>query len=152
MQTSANAAEHTDEQRAQEAFLRGLLVGYRCKVAETAEEVAAALEVRRAVYHAEIGYDVPIPDEYDGRSWFLIAQDMETGDTVGTIRITPRSEGPVVVKPDGAGGGRGVLATSDRGQAADWGTRCFEGAFGRSASTVITEEVVAGARWSVTAV
>jgi len=47
------------------------------------------------VYQGGCGYDVPVPDEYDGRSWLLLAENEETGEAVGTMRITPRSAGPL---------------------------------------------------------
>jgi hypothetical protein len=57
--------------------------------------VARALEVRRKVYVEEAGYDIPVPDQYDFWSWLLIAEDVRTGEVVGTLRLTPRSEGPL---------------------------------------------------------
>jgi N-acyl-L-homoserine lactone synthetase len=72
-----------------------LLDGYRFRVAETAEEFAAALELRREVYCGDFGYEIPVPDEYDHRSWLLIAESVDTGEIVGTMRITPREYGPV---------------------------------------------------------
>jgi hypothetical protein len=75
--------------------LRGLLRGYRFRLCETAADVERALAVRRRVYGEECGYDVPIPDLYDARSWHLIAEDAATGTAVGSMRLTPRSEGPI---------------------------------------------------------
>lgn len=92
MQTTELAGTSNDPQ-AEKLFLEGLLEGYRFFVAQTPEEVAQALEIRRRIYHDEVGYDVAIPDEYDHRSWFLLAEEIETGKRVGTIRLTPRTEG-----------------------------------------------------------
>jgi hypothetical protein len=52
-----------------------------------------ALEVRRVVYRGA-GYDIPAPDRYDSRSWLLVARHLESGETVGSMRITPRFTGP----------------------------------------------------------
>lgn len=75
--------------------LARLLAGYRFRVCETAEDAERALDVRRRVYVDECGYDVPIPDEYDARSWFLIAEHADTGEAVGSIRVTSRGAGPL---------------------------------------------------------
>lgn len=75
--------------------LGSLFEGYRFYVAEDAETVARALEVRRQVYVENFGYDLPVPDEYDHRSWLLVAEHVETGEIVGTMRVTPREYGPV---------------------------------------------------------
>ncbi len=75
--------------------LRGLLRGYRFRLCETGDDVARALAVRRRVYGDECGYAVPIPDVYDARSWLLVAEDAATGTAVGSMRLTPRSEGPI---------------------------------------------------------
>jgi hypothetical protein len=72
-----------------------LLDGFRFRVCETAVQAASAIEVRRRVYRESAGYDVPVPDDVDPRSWLLMAEDVETGRTVGTVRITPRSAGPL---------------------------------------------------------
>ena len=72
-----------------------LLRGYRFRVCTDPASFAAALDVRRRVYQAGCGYDVPVPDEYDGRSWLLLAEHEESGEAVGTMRITPRSAGPL---------------------------------------------------------
>jgi len=95
MQTPTETATTVDDPQAQQLFLEGLLEGYRFFVAQTPEDVAQALEIRRQVYHEEVGYDVAIPDEYDHRSWFILAEEIETGKRVGTIRLTPRTEGPL---------------------------------------------------------
>lgn len=75
--------------------LRGLLRGYRFRLCETEGDVSRALAVRRRVYADECGYDVPIPDAYDARSWLLLAEHMGTGETVGSLRLTPRVAGPI---------------------------------------------------------
>ncbi|MGH9363353.1 MAG: GNAT family N-acyltransferase, partial [Thermoanaerobaculia bacterium] len=75
-------------------LLPQLLRGYRFAVCTTAEAAARALEVRRQVYVNGNGYSVPVPDEYDARSWFLLAEDVATGQAVGSMRLTPRLAGP----------------------------------------------------------
>ncbi|HYR97182.1 MAG TPA: hypothetical protein VEM57_10620 [Candidatus Binatus sp.] len=70
-----------------------LLRGYRFTVCDTPAAFEAALEVRRGVYNGACGYDVPVPDPYDARSWLLLAEHVESGETAGTMRITPRSLG-----------------------------------------------------------
>ena len=70
-----------------------LLKGYRFSVCDTPEKVAAALDVRRRVYVDGVGYDVPVPDAYDHRSWLLVAEDAATGQAVGCMRLTPRFAG-----------------------------------------------------------
>lgn len=85
------AGSARDESR-ETGYLSDLLEGYRFRTAESEEDVESVLAVRRVCYGK---YDVPIPDEYDQRSWFLMAECKDTGRTVGTIRITPRSEGPM---------------------------------------------------------
>lgn len=76
-------------------FVAGILQGFRFRVCQTSEDWEAALEIRRSVYRESCGYEVPIPDEYDGRSWLFIAEDVATGAAVGTMRVTPRYSGPV---------------------------------------------------------
>src|SRR5262249_17941419 len=49
----------------------------------------------RRVYVDLCGYDVPVPDGYDSRSWLLVAEDAESGQPVGSMRITPRTHGPL---------------------------------------------------------
>jgi N-acyl-L-homoserine lactone synthetase len=71
----------------------GLLDGFRFTVCATTDEVARALAVRRRVYVGAAGYDVPIPDAYDARSWLLAAEDTTSGRIVGTMRVTPRFAG-----------------------------------------------------------
>ncbi len=80
---------------ATDSYLDTLLKGYRFRVAETAEEFAAALELRREVYCGDFVYEVPVPDAYDHRSYLLIAECEETGEIVGTMRVTPRALGPL---------------------------------------------------------
>jgi hypothetical protein len=82
------SAAHEDD-----AFKRGLLAGYRFSICDTPEAITRAIEVRRRVYVQGNGYDVPVPDAYDPRSWFLLAEDLETGLACGTVRLTPRSAG-----------------------------------------------------------
>ena len=72
-----------------------VLGDYRFRVCADPESFAAALAVRRRVYNDSCGYDVPIPDSYDERSWLLLAEHVPTGEAVGTMRITPRSVGPI---------------------------------------------------------
>ena len=72
-----------------------LLDGFRFRVCETAADATRAIEVRRRVYRDASGYTVPVPDDVDARSWLLIAEDVESGRAVGTVRITPRSAGAI---------------------------------------------------------
>lgn len=81
--------------RRRDGRLRGLLHGYRFRLCETAADIERALAVRRRVYGEECGYRVAIPDVYDGRSWLLLAEDARTGQAVGSLRLTPRAEGPI---------------------------------------------------------
>jgi hypothetical protein len=76
-----------------EDLFSGMLGGFRFRVCDDAESIARALEVRRKVYVEGAGYDIPVPDEYDTWSWLLIAEDVQTGEAVGTMRLTPRAEG-----------------------------------------------------------
>lgn len=70
-----------------------LLDGFRFRVAQTAEDATRAIAVRRRVYRESSGYDVPVPDDVDARSWLLMAEDVQSGRVVGTVRITPRAAG-----------------------------------------------------------
>jgi N-acyl-L-homoserine lactone synthetase len=70
-----------------------LLEGYRFSVCRTPEACARALEVRRQIYVGNIGYEIPVPDSYDARSWLLLAEHVESGRAVGTMRLTPRFGG-----------------------------------------------------------
>jgi N-acyl-L-homoserine lactone synthetase len=70
-----------------------LLRGYRFSVCGHAAEFEAGLAVRREVYNGTCGYEVPVPDAYDERSWLLIAEHVDSGKAIGTMRITPRSVG-----------------------------------------------------------
>ena len=90
MQTAEIRNEQSDA-----ALFVEMLRDFRFRVCTDAESVAKALEVRRAVYVEENGYDIPVPDQYDFWSWLLIAEDVRTGEVVGTMRLTPRSEGPL---------------------------------------------------------
>jgi len=83
---------HSDRQP---DVLPGLLRGYRFAVCESSAAAGRALEVRREVYVRGLGYDVPVPDTYDYRSWLLTAEDEATGRIVGTLRVTPRFAGPL---------------------------------------------------------
>src|SRR5438128_5036455 len=89
---NAYSAPRPDKQRT--IFTR-LLRGYRFSVCADAASVARALEVRRQVYRGACGYEVPVPDEYDSRSWLLLAEDVRSGEAVGSMRVTPRSAGPL---------------------------------------------------------
>jgi N-acyl-L-homoserine lactone synthetase len=82
----------TDDQN---SVIPDLLRGYRFSLCADAESAARALAVRRQVYVDGVGYRVPVPDEYDHRSWLLLAEDMTTGQAVGTMRLTPRLAGPL---------------------------------------------------------
>jgi N-acyl-L-homoserine lactone synthetase len=75
--------------------LAAVLEGYRFYVATDPDTFARALAVRRQVYVENFGYDVPVPDEYDHRSWLLVAEHLASGEIVGTMRLTPRAFGPV---------------------------------------------------------
>ena len=89
MQPVANHTESIDE-------IQGhILEGYRFEVCRDPWQAAQALEVRRQVYRQDAGYDIPIPDEYDRRSWLITAQEIATGRIVGSIRVTPRFAGPL---------------------------------------------------------
>ncbi len=75
--------------------LATLLEGYRFSVCQDDESFARCLDVRREVYVRNFGYDVPVPDAYDHRAWLLMAEHIESGETVGTMRILPRAFGPI---------------------------------------------------------
>ncbi len=66
---------------------RTLLHGYRFRVCEDEESAARAVALRR-----DGG------DAYDTRSWLLVAEHVATGETVGTLRITPRLLGPLAAE------------------------------------------------------
>jgi len=85
----------TDRPAKQRTIFTRLLRGYRFSVCADAASVARALEVRRQVYRGACGYEVPVPDEYDSRSWLLLAEDVRTGEAVGSMRVTPRAAGPL---------------------------------------------------------
>jgi hypothetical protein len=87
-------ARDADRNRGRRVFER-VLRGYRFRVCLTPADVARALDVRRRVYREDCGYDVPVPDEYDARSWLLLAENALTGEAVGSMRVTPRAHGPV---------------------------------------------------------
>ena len=93
MQTAHQIAQTDTESAGQEAFIAGLLEGFRFRVCETREDWEAAIEVRRAIYRESMGYEVPVPDDYDHRSWLFLAEETATGKVVGTMRVTPRFAG-----------------------------------------------------------
>ena len=72
-----------------------LLRNYRFRLCLDEDSVARALEVRRQIYVDQVGYAVPVPDAYDLRFWMVIAEEARTGEAVGSMRITPRSQGPM---------------------------------------------------------
>src|SRR5262245_38289915 len=72
-----------------------LLRGYRFSVCQSPAAASRALAVRQAVYVDGSGYALPVPDPYDARSWFLLAEDLESGLAVGSMRLTPRFAGPL---------------------------------------------------------
>jgi hypothetical protein len=76
-----------------EDLLVHILEGYRFAVCETPWQAARALEVRRQVYCEGSGYEIPVPDDYDRRSWLITAEEAATGKIVGSIRVTPRFAG-----------------------------------------------------------
>jgi hypothetical protein len=67
--------------------------GFRFSLCDTPEQVAQALDIRSRVYVQGSGYSIPVPDQYDVRSWFLLAEDVEADMPVGCMRITPRFAG-----------------------------------------------------------
>ena len=75
--------------------LRGLFEGYRFRVCETEQDARRSLEVRRRVYVDEKGLSIDVPDVYDRHSWLLLAEDVETGAAIGTMRLTSRAGGPL---------------------------------------------------------
>jgi N-acyl-L-homoserine lactone synthetase len=87
--------ENLPQARKHPSIFLGLLRGYRFSVCESPADVARGIEVRGRVYRDMSGYDVPIPDEYDSRSWFLLAEHVPSGRAVGSMRVTPRSLGPL---------------------------------------------------------
>jgi len=72
-----------------------ILEGFRFEVCRDPWQAAQAIEVRRQVYLQDAGYELPVPDEYDRRSWLITAQEISTGRIVGSIRVTPRFAGPL---------------------------------------------------------
>jgi N-acyl-L-homoserine lactone synthetase len=93
MQTAHQIATTDTPTTDQDDFVAGLLQGFRFRVCQTREDWEAAIEVRRAIYRESLGYEVPVPDEYDRRSWLFLAEDTATGKVVGTMRVTPRFAG-----------------------------------------------------------
>ena len=72
-----------------------ILEGFRFQVCQNPWQAAQALDVRRQVYLQDSGYEIPVPDEYDRRSWLITAEEISTGRIVGSIRVTPRFAGPL---------------------------------------------------------
>ena len=84
--TEADSSSHDE-------LLVHILEGFRFQVCQDPWQAAQALEVRRQVYLEDSGYEIPIPDEYDRRSWLITATEISTGRIVGSIRVTPRFGG-----------------------------------------------------------
>jgi N-acyl-L-homoserine lactone synthetase len=93
MQTAHQIPQTDTQTTDQDDFVAELLEGFRFRVCQTREDWEAAIEVRRAIYRESLGYEVPVPDEYDHRSWLLLAEEVATGKVVGTMRVTPRFAG-----------------------------------------------------------
>jgi hypothetical protein len=89
----SSAVSYPQDGRPSGSDRSSLLRGYRFGLCATPEDAASALAVRREVYQRGCGYDVPVPDRYDARSWLLVARHAGSGAAVGTIRLTPRSAG-----------------------------------------------------------
>src|SRR5262249_61620174 len=84
-----------DVQRAdRDDSMAALLHGYRFTVCERSEAAREAVEVRRRVYVEQSGYNLPVPDAYDSRSWFLLAPPCATGEAAGPRRIPPPVPAP----------------------------------------------------------
>ena len=92
MQATAERILESEAER-EGTDLGQLLRGYRFSVCEGPDAAARALDVRRRVYVEGVGYNIPVPDDYDRRSWFLLAEDVGTGQAVGSMRLTPRFAG-----------------------------------------------------------
>lgn len=92
---STHVRERPGDHRRDTSLLAGLLRGYRFAVCEDPAAVLRALAVRRSVYVGECGYQLAVPDEYDRRSWFLLAEEADSGQAVGSMRVTPRLAGPL---------------------------------------------------------
>jgi hypothetical protein len=90
MRDNQRTARRSDSRN---ALYADLLKGYRFSLCTEPRAFEAGLAVRRRVYNEACGYDVPVPDAYDARSWLLIAEHVESGEAAGTMRITPRSAG-----------------------------------------------------------
>ena len=69
----------------QASSFAGLLRGYRFSVCTDRVATESALDVRRRVYRKNCGYDVPVPDEYDARSWLLLAEHVDSGEAVNVV-------------------------------------------------------------------
>ena len=81
--------------RTERSLFDGLLRGYRFTVCEDVSAAVRALDVRRRVYVDLCGYDLAVPDGYDSRSWLLVAEDVDSGQPIGSMRVTPRTHGPL---------------------------------------------------------
>jgi N-acyl-L-homoserine lactone synthetase len=93
MQPIADQTTPSSPRTSGKSDLSELLRGYRFTVCDRRDAAAEALDVRRHVYVESSGYDVPVPDEYDRRSWLLLARHDATGQAVGSLRVTPRFAG-----------------------------------------------------------
>jgi N-acyl-L-homoserine lactone synthetase len=93
MQTAHQIPQTDTRTDDQDPFIAGLLAGFRFRVCQSREDWEAAIEVRRAIYRESLGYEVPVPDDYDHRSWLFLAEEVATGKVVGTMRVTPRFAG-----------------------------------------------------------
>jgi hypothetical protein len=98
MLTAQEATTDRTEALIRRRALERMLDGYRFRVCETRQDVERALSVRRRVYVDELRNTFPIPDQYDHRSWLLLAEDAATGEAIGTMRLTPRAAGPLEVE------------------------------------------------------
>lgn len=74
--------------------ITAMFAPYRFRVCETEAEALAALEIRRQVYQENCAYTVSVPDEIDERSWYVLAEEAESGKPIGTMRATSRAYGP----------------------------------------------------------
>jgi len=75
--------------------VRRWLRGLRFRVCRDANAFARAVAVRHLVYAKKMRAPFPIPDQYDSRSWTIIAEDVATREVAGAIRVTPRLAGPL---------------------------------------------------------
>lgn len=91
MTHEAHAMTNTEREAVEQ--LAAMFAPYRFRVCETEEQALTAFEVRRRVYQEGCSYTIPIPDEIDERSWFVLAEDAATGSPIGTMRMTSRAYG-----------------------------------------------------------